>query len=240
MKKRTTHIPGEKILVDAANGLPSENVLNEAIRRSLAGKSISKERLVSGLSLLAGELLDNLLSGKRIVLWAMRPAYYQMVLRDGRHVFEDSVSGADRFVLPGMRVAVDFNPTEIQAILEVFDELRKGVVSIDGQRLGKCQVCSRYFVSSRTGLRKSRACSKPHQSVLVARELRSSTAYRAREKARNTQRMAAVREAERLVAGWRNEGKTRSEISRLLWAWNAENGSVLGKRAINTILEKGG
>ena len=239
MEERTTHTPGEKILVALANGEPPEAALNLAIHRSLGGKAVSRERLIAGLSLLAGEILDNLLSGKRVIVWAMRPAFYQMVLRGGKYVFEDSVSGADRFVAPGWKVAGEFEPVEVRAILEVFDGLRGGVNSIDGQRLGKCPICSRYFVSLRSGERKSRACSKAHRAVLLARELRSSERYRERENNRNARRMAAVREAERLVSGWRKEGKSGSELSRLLWAWNAEKGSILGKRAINTILEKG-
>lgn len=238
MEERTTHTPGEKILVDLANKEHPDAALDLAIHRSLSGKAVSRERLVAGLSLLAGEMLDNLLAGLSVIVWAMRPAFYQIVLRGGSHVFEDSVSGADRFVLPGMKVAADFKPAEIRAILEVFDGLREGATSIDTRRLGKCPICSRYFVSLRTGSKKSRACSKAHQAVLVARELRSREPYRKREKERNARRMAAVREAERLVSRWKEEGRPDSDICRLLWSWNKENGAILGKRAINSILDK--
>lgn len=240
MEESTTHIPGEKILVDLANREHPDAALNLAIHRSLGGKAVSWERLVAGLSRLAAELLDNLLSGKRVIVWAMRPAFYQIVLRGGSHVFEEAVDGADRFVAPGWKVAGEFEPGEVRAILEIFDGLREGVDSIDGQRLGKCPICSRYFVSLRSGERKSRACSKAHQAVLVARELRSSERYREREKARNARRMAAVREAQKLVRRWIEEGLPSKEREKRLLEWNTENGSALGKRAFYGILEKGG
>ena len=238
MEERTTHTPGEKILVALANGEPPEAALNLAIHRSLGGKAVSRERLIAGLSLLAGEILDNLLSGKSVIVWAMRPAFYQIVLRGGSHVFEKAVDGAERFAAPGWKVAGEFETGEVRAILEIFDGLQEGATSIDTRRLGKCPICSRYFVSLRTGSRKSRACSKAHQAVLVARELRSSELYRKREKGRNARRMAAVREAERLVSRWKEEGRPSSDISRLLWLWNKENGAILGKRSINNILDK--
>lgn len=72
-----------------------------------------------------------------------------------------------------------------------------------------------------------------------SRKFRTSLRYQEGGKERNARRMAAVREAEKRVSGWKKEGKNAGEVSRLLWAWNAENGSILGKRAINNILSKG-
>ena len=104
--------------------------------------------------------------------------------------------------------------------------------------VGKCY-CGRYFKSARTGQRKSRTCSPEHRDILLAREYRAGERYEAKGRARNTERMRAVREAEKLVGQWTREGIPSKEKECLLWKWNDENGAVLRKRALYRILEGG-
>ena len=138
---------------------------------------------------------------------------------------------------------------DVQVAFRMFGYLVSGGL-LSPERVGKCpcplpmkdsepRLCGRYFLSLRLGQKKSRACSKAHQAVLIAKELRDSPKYREKENARNARRMAAVREAEKRVAGWKKEGKTKEEVLSLLWTWNKENGSILKKRAFFNILEKG-
>ena len=124
-------------------------------------------------------------------------------------------------------------------VLDFFEGVRSRFPSrIDVEPLGRCEVCRRFFISLRGGKRRSRACGKQHQAVLSSRESRNSDTYRAKERLRNRERMAAVREAERLVRQWRRKGMTDKEQANLLWMWNDEKGSILGKKAIFNILKK--
>ncbi len=126
---------------------------------------------------------------------------------------------------------------DVQISLRMFNHLvENGTLS--PERVGKCH-CGRYFLSVRLGQRKSRACSKAHQAVLTARGLRSSPAYLKKENEKNARRMAAVREGEKLMIRWIEEGRKHCEREGLLREWNEKNNSVLGKRALNNILEKG-
>lgn len=124
----------------------------------------------------------------------------------------------------------------------VFDKLRWNRNGpIDPRKIRVCGVpeCGKYFILKRGGQRESKACSKAHGNVLSARRLRASPAYLEKGRTKNTERMRAVREAEKLVQQWTNEGHDTINRQSLLWKWNAENGSILGKRAIAGILEKG-
>lgn len=257
MEEITTH--GEMLLVALANQELSLQILMEIAEAVLQEVAVLDPilkrrpdpvgvpdigRIAEGLSLLAIELIDKLIEARTkklaFITYAAQEKTDSLYWKDGRYIFGDIAFGFNRRAIPTWKISKVLSEIDIHDVLQVFSHLQNKIGPIDPERLGKCPICGRYFVSRRRGKRKSRACSKDHQAVLVARELRSSPAYREREKLRNTQRMSAVREAESLVSMWRNEGKTKSEVFHLLWDWNKKNGSILGKRSIHNMLEKKG
>ncbi len=247
MEERITHIISE-MLVDLANGTPDLTLLVTARKETSA------------------IIWDH--SGARVVNPSSDAAILRILAVISRHVLDQTVQGAKNIVycyqtsalgfheengslqplrfgtmavldpIPGLYLGEE-QDGDVQIALRMFGHLIESG-TIARERVGKCPVCGRYFLSSRLGKRKSRACSREHQAVLGAREHRAGERYQERGRARNAERMRAIREAERLLKWWAGEGRTPGERERLLRVWNRENGSALGKRAFYNILEKGG
>ncbi|OOH77758.1 hypothetical protein [Leptospirillum ferriphilum] len=238
MEERTTHNLSE-VLVNIANGEPDLSLLVR-IRQETAGMDLfinpssGDKAVLRILAVVAAFVLDQAIGG------AVNIIYCEQVSFLGFHKEQGSLSPL-RFGSSGT-----FNPlapvglekaNDVQVAMRMFGALIEGG-RLDPERVGKCH-CGRYFLSARLGARKSRACSKAHQAILMSRELRSSPEYREREKQRNARRMAAVREAEKIIAAWKREGKSPGEVQNLLWDWNKGKGGILGKRSLYSILEKG-
>ena len=251
MAERTTHNPemedeGEgnmlPLLIEWANGEESGYRLIDAAMWGL-NLSVTREDVLGGLSALSREMLLRMLDPSTDPIYWRQTVSLDVLTRNGEHFQFDTISSiAGQNPMDGWDQLCRLHPQTIRGAFRVFDALRNGRGGkMDVKLLRICELagCGRFFISPRGGARASRACSRAHQAVLVSRKLRSSPTYREREKNKTARRMAAVREAEKRVSGWKKEGKTREEVSSLLWTWNKENGAVLGKRAVNTILEKG-
>ena len=254
MEKRTTHNAFRDIthtLISLANGDADEGVkviLIEARQETammILDESRGRIANPSGdiavrriLAVISRHVLDQAIKGAPNIIYCNQASALGFHKENGSLAPMRFNTMSKLLPVPGLDLGEE-SDNDIQISLRMFGFLiENGTLS--PEKVGKCPICTRYFISQRSGQRRSRACSKAHQAVLVARELRSGHVYRDREKERNARRMAAVRTAERLVSMWKEERKSSTEVSRLLWSWNEENGSILGKRSINTILEKGG
>lgn len=268
MKKITTHINEERgqdplvewhyeekddtlnmlsLLIEWANGEESGYRLVDAAMMGLEIKS-SREEVFKGLSALSREMLTRMISavGMKVpedIDWRQTVSVDRLAY-SGEGVFRlDTVPSIEgQNPMKGWGQLIALGAQIIRDSFRVFDDIRKGREGpMDATRLGICQApgCNRFLISPRLGKRRSRACSKTHQAIITAQSLRSSEAYRERERERNARRMAAVREAEKIVTAWKREGKSPGEIQRLLLDWNKGNGGILGKKSLYSILEKG-
>ena len=212
-------------------------LLNEA-RQKTAGMDYfinptGNEPVLRILKEVARHVLDQAIKGMPVV-------YGEQVSALGFHK-ENGLLAPLRFdtaasfvPVPGLGLHNEFKP-DIQVAFRMFGGLIEGG-AISPERIGKCH-CGRYFLSARLGQKKSRACSKDHQAVLISRELRSSKQYREMETKKNARRMAAVREGEKLMIRRIEEGKPHKERTCLLRDWNEKNGAILWRRGLSNILE---
>lgn len=232
------------LLIEWANGEESGYRLIDAAMWGL-NLSSNREDVFGGLSALAREMLSRMIAPSGSlpdpIYWRQTVSVDLLRQNNGYFTFDAIPSIEGQNPMSGWDQFCRLPPQTIRGAFQVFDTLlsgRRG--AMDARLLRICGVdgCGRFFVSPRGGARESRACSKAHQAVLLSRELRASTAYREREKKRNALRMAAVRKAEILVRGWKEEGRTQKERESLLRAWNEKNGEVIKKRAFYNILEK--
>ena len=226
-----------RLLVDLANGEAREKILDA--RRFTMGQDLfiraDEENVGVIIGKIAGHVLDQVIRGSVSIVYGEHVSALGLA-REGRgYGFRKFDTTTSFKPLPGLDLGNE-TANDIQVAYRIFEHLVSGE-SIDSGRVGQCY-CGRYFLSIRTGKRKSRACSKAHQAVACARKLRESPAYLQRERDRNTERMRLVREAEKLVRKWVGEGMTARECERLLHVWNDRKGSVLGKRAFFNLLEK--
>ena len=241
MDERTTHSLTE-ILVGLANKEPDIPLLVK-IRQETAGMdffinpSSGDEAVLRILAVVAAHVLNQAIKGALDLMFANHTVALGFHKEGGVLVPYRYNTTASFEPIPGLGLDAE-KKNDVQVAFRMFGALTEGGM-LDPGNLGKCPVCSRFFISLRSGARKSRACSKAHQAVLMSQELRSSPEYREREKQRNARRMAAVREAEKIVATWKREGKSPGEVQNLLWDWNKVKGGILGKRSLYSILEKG-
>ena len=253
MKERRTHNPEideEKeeegnmlpLLIEWANREEISYRLIDAAMRGLHLSS-SRESVLDGLSALASGMLSRMIPSSPVggsIYWRQTVSVDMLRNNGGLFTFDTTASIQEQNPIKEWDRLCRIEPQTIRDAFRVFDVLKRGREgTMDARLLRICGVdgCGRFFISARSGARVSRACSKAHQAVLTARDLRASPPYLEREKRRNARRMAAVREAEKLVGQWTEEGKTPDERERLLWKWNEENGSVLGKKAVFNVLE---
>ncbi|MHB1927660.1 MAG: hypothetical protein ACYCRD_10410 [Leptospirillum sp.] len=234
------------LMIEWANGEKSGYRLIDAAMRGLDLAS-DRDAVFEGLSALSEEMLSRMIAHAP---GSINPIYWRQTISvdalrqndDGLFEFETFPSIQGQNPISGWEKLIRLNPQAIRDAFRVFDSLREGRKGpMDQRNLRMCAVpkCGRYFIIRRGGQRESKACCKAHGNILSARRLRASPKYQERERHRNTERMRAVREAEKLVRKWIEDGKTPKERETLLRSWNAENGSHLGKRAFFNILEKG-
>lgn len=237
MKERQTH-ETTRLLVSLANGEAGVAIL-EARQSTmgmdlfLRGDEVSVGRIVGKIS---SWVLGQVIRGSHSIIYGEHVSALGLTKEDGSYGFQKFDTTAPFNPLPGLHLDNEAQ-TDIQVAYRIFGFMTDGV-RIDSERVGQCY-CGRFFFSLRAGERKSRACSKAHQAVLSARMLREHPDYLQKERNRNTKRMSAVREAEKLLHAWMNEGRTARECEKLLHSWNTKNGSVIGKRSFFNILEKG-
>ena len=135
--------------------------------------------------------------------------------------------------IPGLDLDEE-SESDIQISLRMFGFLiENGTLS--PEKVGKCPICTRYFVSRRSGQRRSRACGRSHQAILAAREHRQSSRYKADVKKKNTERMRLVRTAEKLIVEWIDQEVERPDRYQRLVAWNQQNAVQLSDKVIRRI-----
>lgn len=240
MEERQTQNTVMPLLVGLANGdvlrETGKRLLLEARKRT-AGMDFfvnpsSDEAVFRILRAIAGHILDQLVHGAHNVVYGEHVASLGLSREGESHNFRKFDTTATFKPIPGLGLQ-DEAQNDVQVAYRLFQEVVQGQ-GLASERIGRCY-CGRFFVSSRMGQRKSKACSSAHQAALSTKKQREKKGEAGKEAHRVY--MNHLNEAKRLVYRMIGEGMGRKEVVDNLRQWNKEKGSPLKEKALNTILE---